>query len=135
MLQEEQQVRLKELEQERKVAMKAQSITDELLSSRSQRYQAMFASLGMELEHQIAEQLRFVEEATILEEEVKAGSKKLVQLDDRIGEIQKQIDALLGEEGHGELGDGCAANVEGGRLLRERGWPLRAFTRSVRVVS
>ena len=101
MLQEEQQVRLKELEQERKVAMKAQSITDELLSSRSQRYQAMYASLGMELEHQIAEQLRFVEEATELEQQVKAGSKTLVELDDRIGEIQKQIDALLGDEGDG----------------------------------
>ena len=101
MLQEEQQVRLSELEQERKVAMKAQSITDELLSSRSQRYQAMYASLGMELEHQIAEQLRFVEEATELEQQVKAGSKTLVELDDRIGEIQKQIDALLGDEGDG----------------------------------
>ena len=101
MLQEEQQARLKELEQERKVAMKAQSITDELMTSRSQRYQAMFASLGMELEHQIAEQLRFVEEASALEEQVKTGSKKLVELDDRIGEIQKQIDALLGEEGGG----------------------------------
>ena len=101
MLQEEQQVRLGELEQERKVAMKAQSITDELLSSRSQRYQAMYASLGMELEHQIAEQLRFVEEATELEQQVKAGSKTLVELDDRIGEIQKQIDALLGDEGDG----------------------------------
>ncbi|MEC8142883.1 MAG: hypothetical protein VX071_05240, partial [Candidatus Thermoplasmatota archaeon] len=101
MLEEEQQARLKELEQERKVAMKAQSITDELLTSRSQRYQAMFASLGMELEHQIAEQLRFVEEATALEEQVKTGSKKLVELDDRIGEIQKQIDALLGDEGDG----------------------------------
>ena len=101
MLQEEQQVRLKELEEERKVAMKAQSITDELTTSRSQRYQAMFASLGMELEHQIAEQLRFVEEATELEEQVKKGSKKLVELDDRIGDIQKQIDALLGDEGDG----------------------------------
>jgi len=101
MLEEEQQARLKELEQERKVAMKAQSITDELQLSRSQRYQAMFASLGMELEHQIAEQLRFVEEATALEEQVKLGSKKLVELDDRIGEIQKQIDALLGDEGDG----------------------------------
>ncbi len=101
MLQEEQQVRLKELEQERKVAMKAQSITDELTTSRAQRYQAMYASLGMELEHQIAEQLRFVEEATELEQQVKAGSKTLVELDDRIGEIQKQIDALLGHEGDG----------------------------------
>ena len=101
MLQEEQQTRLKELEQERKVAIKAQSITDELTSSRSQRYQAMYASLGMELEHQIAEQLRFIEEASALEEEVKLGSKKLVELDDRIGEIQKQIDALLGDEGDG----------------------------------
>ena len=101
MLQEEQQVRLKELEQERKVAMKAQSITDELTTSRAQRYQAMYASLGMELEHQIAEQLRFVEEATELEQQVKAGSKTLVELDDRIGEIQKQIDALLGDEGDG----------------------------------
>ena len=101
MLQEEQQTRLKELEQERKVAIKAQSITDELTSSRSQRYQAMYASLGMELEHQIAEQLRFIEEASALEEQVKLGSKKLVELDDRIGEIQKQIDALLGDEGDG----------------------------------
>ena len=101
MLQEEQQTRLKELEQERKVAIKAQSITDELTSSRSQRYQAMYASLGMELEHQIAEQLRFIEEASALEEQVKLGSKKLVELDDRIGEIQKQIDALLGDERDG----------------------------------
>ena len=101
MLQEEQQTRLKELEQERKVAIKAQSITDELTSSRSQRYQAMYASLGMELEHQIAEQLRFIEEASALEGQVKLGSKKLVELDDRIGEIQKQIDALLGDEGDG----------------------------------
>ena len=101
MLQEEQQTRLKELEQERKVAIKAQPITDELTSSRSQRYQAMYASLGMELEHQIAEQLRFIEEASALEEQVKLGSKKLVELDDRIGEIQKQIDALLGDEGDG----------------------------------
>ena len=45
--------------------------------------------------------LRFVEEATELEQQVKAGSKTLVELDDRIGEIQKQIDALLGDEGDG----------------------------------
>ena len=115
MLQEEQQVRLNELEQERKIAMKAQSITDELTTSRSQRYQAMFASLGMELEHQIAEQLRFAEEASILEEQVKAGSKKLVELDDRIGEIQKQIDALLGDEG-----DGLSAAIHDLRVQIDR---------------
>ncbi len=115
MLQEEQQVRLNELEQERKIAMKAQSITDELTTSRSQRYQAMFASLGMELEHQIAEQLRFAEEASILEEQVKAGSKKLVELDDRIGGIQKQIDALLGDEG-----DGLSAAIHDLRVQIDR---------------
>ena len=115
MLQEEQQVRLNELEQERKIAMKAQSITDELTTSRSQRYQAMFASLGMELEHQIAEQLRFAEEASILEEQVKAGSKKLVELDDRIGDIQKQIDALLGDEG-----DGLSAAIHDLRVQIDR---------------
>ena len=53
------------------------------------------------MEHQIAEQLRFIEEASALEEQVILGSKKLVELDDRIGEIQKQIDALLGDEGDG----------------------------------
>ena len=100
MLQEEQQVRLKELSEERKIAVKAQSITDELTLSRSQRYQAMYASLQFELHHQIEEQLRYVEEAIVLEEEVKEGSKVLVKLDDRVGEIQKQIDALLGGDGN-----------------------------------
>ena len=100
MLQEEQQVRLKELSEERKIAVKAQSITDELTLSRSQRYQAMYASLQFELQHQIEEQLRYVEEAALLEAEVKEGSKTLVKLDDRIGEIQKQIDALLGGDGN-----------------------------------
>ncbi len=100
MLQEEQQVRLKELSEERKIAVKAQSITDELTLSRSQRYQAMYASLQFELQHQIQEQLRYVEEASVLEEEVKEGSKTLVKLDDRIGEIQKQIDDLLGGDGN-----------------------------------
>jgi chromosome segregation protein len=100
MLQEEQQVRLKELSEERKIAVKAQSITDELTLSRSQRFQAMYASLQFELQHQIQEQLRYVEEASALEEEVKQGSKTLVKLDDRIGEIQKQIDELLGGDGN-----------------------------------
>ena len=100
MLQEEQQVRLKELSEERKIAVKAQSITDELTLSRSQRFQAMYASLQFELQHQIQEQLRYVEEASALEEEVKEGSKTLVKLDDRIGEIQKQIDDLLGGDGN-----------------------------------
>ena len=100
MLQEEQQVRLKELSEERKIAVKAQSITDELTLSRSQRYQAMYASLQFELQHQIEEQLRYVEEASALEGEVKEGSKTLVRLDDRIGEIQKQIDDLLGGDGN-----------------------------------
>ncbi|MBT3653014.1 MAG: chromosome segregation protein SMC [Euryarchaeota archaeon] len=100
MLQEEQQVRLKELSEERKIAVKAQSITDELTLSRSQRFQAMYASLQFELQHQIQEQLRYVEEASALEEEVKQGSKTLVKLDDRIGEIQKQIDDLLGGDGN-----------------------------------
>ena len=100
MLQEEQQVRLKELSEERKIAVKAQSITDELTLSRSQRFQAMYASLQFELQHQIQEQLRYVEEASVLEEEVKEGSKTLVKLDDRIGEIQKQIDELLGGDGN-----------------------------------
>ncbi len=100
MLQEEQQVRLKELSEERKIAVKAQSITDELTLSRSQRFQAMYASLQFELQHQIQEQLRYVEEASTLEEEVKEGSKTLVKLDDRIGEIQKQIDELLGGDGN-----------------------------------
>ena len=60
----------------------------------------MYASLQFELQHQIQEQLRYVEEASVLEEEVKEGSKTLVKLDDRIGEIQKQIDDLLGGDGN-----------------------------------
>ena len=60
----------------------------------------MFASLEMELEHQIAEQLRFVEEATSLEEQVKTGSKKLVNLMTGLRNSEANH-ALLGDEGDG----------------------------------
>ena len=75
LLEEEQKVRLKDLRKEKDIALKAKDLADELNQARVTAYQSNYASQLAEKEYQLGEQTRYLEEANLLESEVKEGPK------------------------------------------------------------
>jgi len=101
LLEEEQKARLKDLRKEKDIAVKAKDLADELNLARVTAYQSNYASQMAEKEYQLAEQIRYLEEANSLESEVKEGAKSLIALEDQIGILQKQIEELMGGDSNG----------------------------------
>ena len=101
LLEDGQKTRLKELKKQKDLAVKVKDLVDELNESRILSYQANYASQVAEKQYQVSEQSRYLEEANSLDSQVKEGSKKLLSLDDQIGELQKQIEELIGGENKG----------------------------------
>ena len=101
LLEEEQKVRLKDLRKEKDIALKAKDLADELNQARVTAYQSNYASQLAEKEYQLGEQTRYLEEANLLESEVKEGAKVLIALEDQIGVLQKQIEELMGGDSNG----------------------------------
>ena len=101
MLEEEQKGRLKELRKEKDLAIKVRDLVAELTESRIISYQAKYASQKSEIAYQVNEQSRYVAESNDLKDEVKQGSKILLGLEDKIGELQKEIEALMGGDNNG----------------------------------
>lgn len=101
LLEDSQKIRLKELKKQKDLAVKVKHLVEDLTQARITSYQANYASQLAEKEYQVNEQLRYLEEANNLEQQVREGSKTLLSLDDQIGELQKQIEELTGGESKG----------------------------------
>ena len=98
LVEEEQKSRLKELESEKKVAEKAKSTKEEYDAANIVLYQSKYLSSKEEIEFHQNERTRLLSEATDLEELVATSEAKLLELEDRISELQTQIDAVMGGE-------------------------------------
>ena len=101
LLEDEQKARLKDLTKEKDLALKVTGLVEELKVARRLSAQAKYASQQAERQYQINERVRIEAEAAQLIEEVKEGDKGLLSLDDQIGNLQKQIEDLLGGDNNG----------------------------------
>ena len=99
MIEQEQQRHLAELVAEKKDAEKALKIREDLLTARARLWRARLAGQEGTIEHQRREVNRNIEEATALESNVAEAAKHLIQLDDAIAELVKQIQDKLGGGG------------------------------------
>ena len=101
LLEDGQKSRLKDLKKQKDLAMKVKDLVEELNQSRIIAYQSNYASQLAEKQYQVDEQARYLQEANDLDLQVKEGSKKLLALDDQVGELQRQIEELTGGENKG----------------------------------
>ncbi len=99
MIEQEQQRHLAELVEEKKDAEKALKIREDLLNARARLWRARLAGQEGTIEHQRREVGRNIEEASVLEADVAEAAKHLIQLDDAIAELVKQIQDKLGGGG------------------------------------
>ena len=99
MIEQEQQRHLAELVEEKKDAEKALKIREDLLNARARLWRARLAGQQGTIEHQRREIGRNIEEASALEADVAEAAKHLIQLDDAIAELVKQIQDKLGGGG------------------------------------
>ena len=99
MIEQEQQRHLAELVEEKKDAEKALKIREDLLNARARLWRARLAGQEGTIEHQRREVGRNIEEASALEADVAEAAKHLIQLDDAIAELIKQIQDKLGGGG------------------------------------
>ena len=99
MIEQEQQRHLAELVEEKKDAEKALKIREDLLNARARLWRARLAGQQGTIEHQRREVGRNIEEANALEADVAEAAKHLIQLDDAIAELVKQIQDKLGGGG------------------------------------
>lgn len=99
MIEQEQQRHLAELVEEKKDAEKALKIREDLLNARARLWRARLAGQEGTIEHQRREVGRNIEEASALEADVAEAAKHLIQLDDAIAELVKQIQDKLGGGG------------------------------------
>ena len=101
LLEDSQKARLKELKKQKDLAVKVKDLVEDLSNARIISTQANYASQLAEKQYQVNEQSKYLEEANNLEQNVREGSKTLLALDDRIGDLQKQIEELTGGESKG----------------------------------
>ena len=103
LLEDEQKARLKDLTKEKNLALKVQDLVTELQQARIVSAQSKLASQQSERTYMVEERVRIDGEATQLEGEVKEGAKVLLELEDKIGILQKQIEDLMGGDSNGLL--------------------------------
>ena len=99
LIEDEQKQRLSELSKEKKQAVKAKDLKDSLDSARTLLQQVRYATVKGEIQYHNEEKVRQLEKANSLDEEVKSGSKKLLELDDQVSEIEKKVREQMGEGG------------------------------------
>jgi len=97
-LQTELSDQLGKLKKERETALRAKEIIAELNSARITLLQSKHRSRFDEIHFLSDEQVRYNSEATGLREEVKAGEKELLSLDDKVVELERQITEILGDD-------------------------------------
>jgi chromosome segregation protein len=100
LVEDEQKARLKTLEKEKVVAEKAKETRDEFDNANVILQQSRHMTAKEEIRHHSDERTRYLADADNLQLEVKAAESILLGLDDRIGDLEKQIsDAMGGDTG------------------------------------
>ncbi|MEL0181691.1 MAG: AAA family ATPase, partial [Candidatus Poseidoniales archaeon] len=98
LLEKEQLERLSTLAKERHVAQKAKEVSDAIQVTNAMLLQSRYATLKNELAFHQEERQKYLGQSQDLLDEHKATEKKLLELDDKIAELQKEINLLTGGE-------------------------------------
>ena len=96
LVEDEQKARLKTLEKEKAVAEKAKDTRDEFDNANVILQQSRHMTAKEEIRHHSDERTRYLADADKLQLEVKAAESILLGLDDRIGDLEKQISEAMG---------------------------------------
>ena len=100
LVEDEQKARLKTLEKEKAVAERAKDTKEEFDNANIVLQQSRHMSAKAEINHHNGERARYLAEADDLQSAVKEAEGVLLNLDDRIGDLEKQIsDAMGGDKG------------------------------------
>ena len=100
LVEDEQKARLKTLEKEKAVAERAKDTKEEFDNANVILQQSRHMSAKAEIKHHSDERIRYLAEADGLQSAVKEAEGVLLNLDDRIGDLEKQIsDAMGGDKG------------------------------------
>ena len=105
----EQKDQLKKLEKEKAVAERAKETKEEFDAAHVTLQQSRHLTAKAEIKHHADERTRYLAEAADLESKVKEAEIILLSLDDRIGELEKQISEAMG-------GDKGGLNTQIGEL-------------------
>ena len=108
LLEKEQLERLSTLAKERHVAQKAKEVSDAIHLTNAMLLQSRYATLKNELAFHIEERQKYLTESQRLLDEHKATEKIVLELDDKIAELQNEINRLTGGE-TSELGQAIQA--------------------------
>ena len=108
LLEKEQLERLSTLAKERHVAQKAKEVSDAIHLTNAMLLQSRYATLKNELAFHIEERQKYLTESQRLLDEHKATEKVVLELDDKIAELQNEINRLTGGE-TSELGQAIQA--------------------------
>ena len=108
LLEKEQLERLSTLAKERHVAQKAKEVSDAIHVTNAMLLQSRYATLKNELAFHQEERQKYLAQSQDLLDEHKAVEKTLLELDDKIAELQKEINQLTGGE-TSELGQAIQA--------------------------
>jgi len=98
LLEEELSSRMKDLKKERETALKYRDLQNELEAAKTTLLQSTHRSRHEEIEFITAEQSRYSEDARKLKQTITDGEKELLSIDDRLGEVSRQMAEVLGEE-------------------------------------
>ncbi|MGB1419366.1 MAG: chromosome segregation protein SMC [Poseidonia sp.] len=98
LLEKEQLERLSTLAKERHVAQQAKEVSDAIQLTNAMLLQSRYATMKNELKFHIEQRQKYLDESQDLLDEHKATEKVLLELDDKIAEIQKEINLLTGGE-------------------------------------
>lgn len=108
LLEKEQLERLSTLAKQRHVAQKAKEVSDAIHLTNAMLLQSRYATLKNELAFHIEERQKYLTESQRLLDEHKATEKVVLELDDKIAELQNEINRLTGGE-TSELGQAIQA--------------------------
>ena len=98
MLEKEQLDRLSTLAKQRHVAQKAKEVSDAIQLTNAMLLQSRYATMKNELTFHIEQRQHYLDESESMLDEHKVVEKKILQLDDRIAELQAEINKLTGGE-------------------------------------
>ena len=101
LVESEQKDQLKKLEKEKAVAERARETKEEFDAAHVILQQSRHHTAKAEIAHHADERNRYLGEAAELESQVKAAEIVLLELDDRIGELQAQISEAMGGDKSG----------------------------------
>lgn len=98
LLEKEQLERLSTLAKERHVAQKAKDVADAISLTNAMLLQSRYSTLKNELQFHIEQRQKYLDEGQGLLDEHKQTEKDLLVLDDKIAELQQEINQLTGGE-------------------------------------